>query len=105
MKATEASLANPAAVAVAVALAMLFGLLALLALLLYRRNHWWPALVAAALALAVRELAAPFVLLWLVFALAEQRWREASAVAAIRLRTTRMDYSLPNRGVRPPEMR
>ena len=59
------------------------GLCLTLALLLYRRNHWWPALVAAALALAVRELAAPFVLLWLVFALAEQRWREASAVAAL----------------------
>lgn len=59
------------------------GLCLTLALLLYRRNQWWLALVAAALALAVRELAAPFVLLWLVFALAEQRWREASAVAAL----------------------
>ena len=59
------------------------GLCLTLALLLYRRNRWWPALIAAALALAVRELAAPFVLLWFAFALAEQRWREAGAVAAL----------------------
>lgn len=59
------------------------GLCLTLALLLYRRNRWWPALLAATLALAVRELAAPFVLLWLAFALAEQRWREAGAVAAL----------------------
>ncbi|WP_301752133.1 hypothetical protein [uncultured Erythrobacter sp.] len=59
------------------------GLCLTLALLLYRRERWWPALIAAALALAIRELAAPFVLLWLAFALAEQRWREAGAVAAL----------------------
>ena len=59
------------------------GLCLTLALLLYRRNCWWPALLAAALALAVRELAVPFVLLWLAFALAEQRWREAAGVAAL----------------------
>ncbi|GAA0760895.1 hypothetical protein FHS52_001155 [Erythromicrobium ramosum] len=59
------------------------GLCLTLALLLYRRNRWLPALLAAALALAVRELAAPFVLLWLAFALAEQRWREAGAVAVL----------------------
>jgi hypothetical protein len=59
------------------------GLCLTLALLLYRRNRWWPALLAAALALALRELAAPFVLLWLALALAEQRWHEAGAVAAL----------------------
>lgn len=59
------------------------GLCLTLALLLYRRESWWPALLAAALALAVRELAAPFVLLWFAFALAEQRWREAGAVAVL----------------------
>ncbi len=59
------------------------GLCLTLALLLYRRERWWPALIAAALALAIRELAAPFVLLWLAFALAEQRWREAGALVAL----------------------
>jgi hypothetical protein len=59
------------------------GLCLTLALLLYRRERWWPALIGAALALAMRELAAPFVLLWLAFALAEQRWREAGAVAVL----------------------
>lgn len=59
------------------------GLCLTLALLLYRRNRWWPALLAAASALALRELAAPFVLLWLALALAEQRWHEAGAVSAL----------------------
>lgn len=59
------------------------GLLLTLALLAYRRARWWPALIAAAAALAVRELAAPFVALWLVFALAERRRSEALAVAAV----------------------
>ena len=59
------------------------GLLLTLALLAYRRARWWPALIAAATALAVRELAAPFVALWLVFALAERRRSEALAVAAV----------------------
>lgn len=54
-----------------------------LALLLYREDHWWPALLAAAAALAVRELALPFVLLWLAFALAGRRWREAAGVGAL----------------------
>ncbi len=53
-----------------------------LALLLHRADRWWPAILAAAAALAVRELALPFVLLWLAFGLAAHRWREAAAVAA-----------------------
>jgi len=59
------------------------GVLLTLALLAYRRARWWPALLVAAAALAVRELAAPFVLLWLAFALADRRWREAAAVAGV----------------------
>jgi hypothetical protein len=61
----------------------LAGVLLTLALLAYRPQRWWPALLAAAAALAVRELAAPFAALWLVFALAERRWREAAAVAGL----------------------
>lgn len=61
----------------------LAGLLLTLALLAYRRDRWWPALLAAGAALAVRELAVPFVLLWLAFALASQRWREAAGIAAL----------------------
>lgn len=59
------------------------GLLLTLALLLYSPQRWWPSLLCAALALAVRELAAPFVLLWLAFALVQQRWKEALALAAL----------------------
>ena len=59
------------------------GVLLTLALLTYRADRWWPALLAAAAALAVRELAAPFVLLWLAFALAERRRYEAFALAAL----------------------
>lgn len=59
------------------------GVLLTCALLAYRRERWWPALIALAAALAVRELAAPFAALWLAFALAEKRWREAAAVASV----------------------
>lgn len=59
------------------------GLLLTLALLAHRPGRWGPALLAAGAALAVRELAAPFVVLWLAFALADRRWREAAAVAAL----------------------
>lgn len=59
------------------------GLWLTLALLLYRPDRWWPALLAAAAALAVRELAVPFVLLWLGFAVIARRWREAAGVAAL----------------------
>ncbi len=61
----------------------LAGVLLSLALLLYRPERWWPALLVAGCALAVRELAVPFVLLWLAFALIGQRWREAAGVAAL----------------------
>jgi hypothetical protein len=59
------------------------GLCLTLALLLYRPERWWPALLAAAAAIAVRELAVPFVLLWLALALAARRWSEAAGVAAL----------------------
>lgn len=59
------------------------GVLLTLGLLAYRPHRWGPALLAAAAALAVRELAAPFVLLWLAFALGDKRWREAAAVAGL----------------------
>jgi len=59
------------------------GLLLSLAFVLYRADRLWPSLLAAALALAVRELALPFVLLWLAFAAWEKRWREAAAVGAV----------------------
>jgi hypothetical protein len=59
------------------------GLWLTLALLIYRQDRWWPALIAAAAAVAVRELAVPFVLLWLAFALGQRRWQEAAAVAGL----------------------
>lgn len=62
---------------------LLAGMLLTLALALYQPSRWWPALIAAGLALAVRELAAPFVLLWLAFAVSRRRWAEASGVAAL----------------------
>ena len=62
---------------------LIAGLLLTLALVLYDPHRWWPSLIAAGLALAVRELAAPFVLLWLAFALSQRRWKEAAGVAIL----------------------
>lgn len=59
------------------------GLLVSLALGLYRPNRLWPSWIAAATGLAIRELALPFVLLWAVLALSQQRWRELFGVAAM----------------------
>lgn len=59
------------------------GMLLTLALLAYHPDRWWPALLAAGAALAMRELAAPFVLLWLGFALAGRHWREAAGLTAL----------------------
>lgn len=64
---------------------ILTGMLLTLAFVLHSPRRWWPSLIAAALALSVRELAAPFVLLWLAFAAAEKRWREAAALGAVLL--------------------
>lgn len=54
-----------------------------LALGLYRPQWWWPSLLLAALALAIRELALPFVLLWGALAMVERRWKEAAAIALV----------------------
>lgn len=59
------------------------GLFVSAALVLYRRERWWPSLVLGACALAVREMALPFMLLWAVFAASERRWREFAAVAGV----------------------
>jgi hypothetical protein len=59
------------------------GLFVSSALVVYRPQRWWPALLLAACGLAVRELALPFVLLWAVFAAFQRRWREFAAVAAV----------------------
>lgn len=64
---------------------VLAGMLLTLAFVLYTPQRWWPSLLAAALALAVRELAAPFVLLWLGIALLEKRWREVTALTVLLL--------------------
>ena len=59
------------------------GLLLSLALALYRPARWWPSLVLLALALALRELALPFALLWLAFAVVQNRPREGLALIAL----------------------
>jgi len=62
---------------------LISGTLLTIALGVYREDRWWPSLVFAGLALAVRELALPFILLWGAFALLQKRWREAAAVAGL----------------------
>jgi hypothetical protein len=52
-------------------------------LVLYRPQRWWPSLLLAACAIAVRELAFPFVALWAAFAASQRRWREFAAVVAV----------------------
>lgn len=47
------------------------------------RERWWLALIAAGLALAIRELALPYVLLSAAFAAWERRWREVAGWAAL----------------------
>jgi hypothetical protein len=59
------------------------GALLCLSLGLYRPDKWLPSLIAAACALAVRELALPFVLLMAAFALVQRRWSETFAWAAV----------------------
>ncbi|HTN15520.1 MAG TPA: hypothetical protein VL094_12030 [Sphingomonadaceae bacterium] len=62
---------------------LIAGLFLSAALLLYRPGRWWPSLLLAATALALRELALPFLLLWLVFAAVERRKGEALAVLGV----------------------
>ncbi|WP_053833455.1 hypothetical protein [Croceibacterium atlanticum] len=59
------------------------GLLLSLSLGLYRPHRWWPSLLAAGAALAVRELALPFILLWAAFAASQRRWAELAALAGL----------------------
>ena len=59
------------------------GLLMALAFGLHRPGRWWWAWLAAAAALALRELALPFVLLLGALALARRDWREAGAWAVL----------------------
>jgi len=59
------------------------GLLISLALAFRRPGHWGPTWIAAAAALAIRELALPFVLLWAALALAEKRWREFAGIVLL----------------------
>lgn len=61
------------------------GMLIALALALYRPGRWVAAWLAAALALAIREQALPFVLLLGALALWRRDWREAAAWAALTL--------------------
>ncbi|MXO65090.1 hypothetical protein [Altericroceibacterium endophyticum] len=59
------------------------GLFIALAMGIYRPHRWWPSLIAAAIALSIRELALPFMLLWAAFALCEGKRREAMAVILV----------------------
>src|SRR3546814_10748823 len=60
-------------------------LLIALSLALYRKDRWWPSVVLALLALMIRELALPFVLLMGGLALLSLNWREFFAWSAVTL--------------------
>jgi hypothetical protein len=59
------------------------GLLIAASLAVHRADKWWPAFAFAVVALALRELALPFVLLMGALALVARRWKEAAAWAAL----------------------
>jgi hypothetical protein len=59
------------------------GALIALSLALYRPNNWLPSLLVAGCALAIRELALPYVLLMTAFALVQRRWVETAAWSAL----------------------
>jgi len=59
------------------------GLLVALSLALHRPDRWWPSIALALLALMIRELALPFVLLMGAAALWHRRWREATGWAVV----------------------
>ena len=61
------------------------GTLIALSLALHRPDRWGWSVAAAALALAIRELALPFVLLMAALALSRRSWREAAAWALVTL--------------------
>jgi hypothetical protein len=58
-------------------------LLMALMIALYRRDRWWPAVIAGGAALMIRELAFPMILAMGGLALLEKRWREAAAWTAV----------------------
>lgn len=62
---------------------LIAGLALTLSLGLYRPNRWWPSLLAAALAIAIREIAVAYVLVWLAIASSQRRWREVAALLAL----------------------
>ncbi len=59
------------------------GLLLTFAFVSYDPKRYWLSLLAAALAIAVRDIAIAFVLLWFVYSSACGRWREASLVGGL----------------------
>src|SRR3546814_15162477 len=58
-------------------------LLIALSLALYRKDRWWPSVVLALLALMIRELALPFVLLLGVLEILILHWRDFFALRAV----------------------
>lgn len=50
---------------------------------MWRPERWWPALIAGAAALSLRELALPMIAGMAMLALIERRWREAIGWAAV----------------------
>ena len=59
------------------------GLLLTFAFLAYDPKRYWPSLLAAGLAIAIREISVPFVLLWFAYSAGQSRWREAAVVAVL----------------------
>ncbi|HXG81195.1 MAG TPA: hypothetical protein VNJ05_05290 [Sphingomicrobium sp.] len=59
------------------------GTLVALSLALHRQDRWGWSVAAAALALAIRELALPYLLLMAAFALYRRNWRELAAWTAL----------------------
>ena len=62
---------------------LIAGLLLSASLLFYRPGRWVPSLLLAAAALAVRELALPFLLLWLAFAMIERHRTQVLALLCV----------------------
>jgi hypothetical protein len=59
------------------------GLLIAASLAVHRADKWWAAFAFAVVALALRELALPFILLMGALALCARRWKEAATWAAL----------------------
>lgn len=74
------------------------GLLLAIALALVRpEGKWWPVLLIAALALSIRELVLPFILLWALFAAFDRNWvGVASALGVVSLFAVGMYFHAQN---------